>query len=148
MPDLNFRKKIIDVSKILKSWQHRKLTLLGKVTVIKTLALPKLIHLLTSLPNLKQSLFNDLNKLFFNFIWDGKPEKNKRNTLIADFEDGGLKMIYLQQFNAYLKISWIKRFFSNLKGGWQKIMATNIKYYGGERIFSLHFGKMSFIACI
>ena len=74
MPDLNFRKKIIDVSKILKSWQHRKLTLLGKVTVIKTLALPKLIHLLTSLPNLKQSLFNDLNKLFFNFIWDGKSE--------------------------------------------------------------------------
>jgi hypothetical protein len=44
MPDLNFRKKIIDISKILKSWQHRKLTLLGKVTVIKTLALPKLIH--------------------------------------------------------------------------------------------------------
>jgi hypothetical protein len=41
MPDLNFRKKIIDVSKILKSWQHKKLTLLGKVTVIKTLALPK-----------------------------------------------------------------------------------------------------------
>ena len=44
MPDLNFREKIIDISKILKSWQHRKLTLLGKVTVIKTLALPKLIQ--------------------------------------------------------------------------------------------------------
>ena len=112
MPDLNFRKKIIDVSKILKSWQHRKLTLLGKVTMIKTLALPKLIHLLTSLPNLKQSLFNNLNKLVFNFIWDGKPEKIKPNyILIADFEDGGLKMIYLQQFNAHLKISWVKRFF-------------------------------------
>jgi hypothetical protein len=42
--------QLIDVSKILKSWQHRKLTLLGKVTVIITLALPKLIHfLLTSL---------------------------------------------------------------------------------------------------
>ena len=94
MSDLNFRKNIIDVSKILKSWQHRKLPLLGKVTVIKTLALPELIHLLTSLPNLKQSLFNDLDKLFFNFIWDGKPEKIKRNTLIADFEDGGLKMIH------------------------------------------------------
>jgi hypothetical protein len=64
MPDLNFRKKIIDISKILKSWQHRKLTLLGKVTVINTLALPKLIHLFTSLPNLKQSMLNELNKLF------------------------------------------------------------------------------------
>jgi hypothetical protein len=47
-----------------------------KVTVIKTLALPKLIHLFTSLPNLKQSMLNELNKLFFNFIWDGKTEKN------------------------------------------------------------------------
>jgi hypothetical protein len=44
---------------LLLFWDlHRKLTLLGKVTVIKTLALPKLIHLPTSLPNLKQSLFN------------------------------------------------------------------------------------------
>jgi hypothetical protein len=77
MPDLNFRKKIIDVLKILKSWQHRKLTLLGKVTIIKTLALPKLINLLTSLPNVRQSLCNDLNKLFFNVIWDGKPEKTR-----------------------------------------------------------------------
>ena len=72
--------------------------------MIKTFALPKLIHLLTSLPNLEQALFNDLNKLFFIFTWDGKSVKIKRNTLITDFEDGGLKMIHLQQFNAYLKI--------------------------------------------
>jgi hypothetical protein len=45
---------------------HIKLN--GKVTVIKTLALPKLIHLLTSLANLKQSLFNDLNKDFLSKI--------------------------------------------------------------------------------
>ena len=82
MPDLNFRKKIIDISKILKSWQHRKLTLLGKVTVIKTLALPKLIHLFTSLPNLKQSMLNELNKLFINFIWDGKTEKKLGRTVL------------------------------------------------------------------
>jgi hypothetical protein len=58
MPDLNFRKKIIDVSKILKSWQHRKLTLL---------------------PNLKQSLFNDLNKLFF--ILYGIENQKKSNEI-------------------------------------------------------------------
>ena len=61
--DINFTKKI-KVKAILKSWQHRKLTLLGKITVIKTLALPKLIHLLTSLPNLPQTKINDLNSLF------------------------------------------------------------------------------------
>jgi hypothetical protein len=46
--DVNFIKKIKEVTEILKSWQHRKLTLLRKITAIKTLALPKLIHLLTS----------------------------------------------------------------------------------------------------
>ena len=59
--DINFTKKIKEVKAILKGWQHRKLTLLGKITVIKTLALPKLIHLLTSLPNLPQTKINDLN---------------------------------------------------------------------------------------
>jgi hypothetical protein len=59
---------------ILKSWQHRKLTLLGKITVIKTLALPKLIHLLTSLPNLPQTKINDLNSL--------SPSKLENNRLI------------------------------------------------------------------
>jgi hypothetical protein len=32
------------------------------------------------------SMLPALNKLFFNFIWDGKPEKIKRNTLIADYD--------------------------------------------------------------
>ncbi len=35
----------------LKSWQHRKITLIGKITVLKTSALPKLINVLTVLPN-------------------------------------------------------------------------------------------------
>jgi hypothetical protein len=47
---------IKEVKAILKSWQHRKLTLLGKITVIKTLALSKLIHL----PNLPQTKIKDL----------------------------------------------------------------------------------------
>ena len=142
MSDLNFRKKIIDISKILKSWQHRKLTLLGKITVIKTLALPKLIHLFTSLPNLKEEALNELNKLFFNFIWDGKSEKIKRNTLIADCKVGGLKMVHLQSFNAYLKVSWIKRYFSNLCGCWQTILTHTLKKYGGTRSLSLQKNKL------
>jgi hypothetical protein len=77
----------------------------------------------------------DRGKTVCSLRWSGGIIQ--RTILIADFEDGGLKMIHLQQFNAYLKISWVKRFFSNLKSGWQKSMAKKIKYYGGERMFSL-----------
>ena len=55
--EIIFSKKIKEVSAMLKSWQHIKLTLMGKITVIKSLALSKLVHLLTALPNLIQSRF-------------------------------------------------------------------------------------------
>jgi hypothetical protein len=97
--DVNFTKTIKEVKVLLRSWQHRKLTLLGKITVIKTLALPKLIRLPTSLPNLPQAKINDLNSLFYNFIWNGKSDKIKRSTLIGDIYQEGLKMIDFQSFN-------------------------------------------------
>ena len=45
----------------------------------------------------------------FDFIWEGKPEKIKREILIQDYEKGGLKMINLEMFIMSLKISWLKR---------------------------------------
>ena len=41
----------MDFEKCLLQWRHRKLTLMGKIVVIKSYALPKLIYPLTSLPN-------------------------------------------------------------------------------------------------
>jgi hypothetical protein len=39
---------------------------MGKITVIKSLALSKLVHLLTALPNLTQSRLNELTSLFYD----------------------------------------------------------------------------------
>ena len=36
---------------LIKRWSHRKLSLIGKITVVKTFALPKLIYPLTVLNN-------------------------------------------------------------------------------------------------
>ena len=140
--DINFSKKIKEVTMILKSWQHRKLSLLGKVTVIKSLALSKLVHLLTSLPDLNQQKFNELNTLFYNFIWNGKSERIKRNTLIGDVIQGGLKMVHIQSFCSYLKIGWIKRCIENIDGSWQKILLCNLQCFGGARVFSLQKDKI------
>ena len=40
----NLDPKIVEFEKCLQQWQHRILTLMGKVVVIKTYALPKLIY--------------------------------------------------------------------------------------------------------
>jgi len=50
----------------LKQWLHRKLTLMGKITVVKTFALPKLIYPLTVLNNPNIKLIEDIHKYIFN----------------------------------------------------------------------------------
>ena len=80
MIDINFKQKIQEISKLLKIWQHPKLTFLGKNNVINPITLPNIIHLLKSLPSLYTAMLDELNRIFFSFIWDGKTEKIKRKT--------------------------------------------------------------------
>ena len=84
----NLEPKIKEFEKCLQQWQHRKLTLMGKIVVIKNYALPKLIYFLTSLPNPPKDTINRLEKSMYNFLWDGKPDKIKRET--QDYDHGGL----------------------------------------------------------
>ena len=57
-------------------WRHRKLTLMrGKIVVIKSYALPKLVYPLTSLPNPPKETIKHIEKLMYDFVWDGKPDK-------------------------------------------------------------------------
>ena len=42
--ELNFNNKICAIEKTLNIWKCRKLTLMGKINIVKTLALAKLIY--------------------------------------------------------------------------------------------------------
>ena len=50
---------------------------MGKITVIKNYALSKLIYALSSLPNPLTQTVEIIEKLMYDFIWDGKLEKLK-----------------------------------------------------------------------
>ena len=58
----NSEPKIIEFEKCLMQWRHRKLTLIGKIVVIKSYALPKLIYPLTSLPNPPKETIKHIEK--------------------------------------------------------------------------------------
>jgi len=40
----------------------------------------------------------NLNKTLYHFIWNGKIDRVKRDIIIKDLEEGGLKMIELESF--------------------------------------------------
>ena len=73
--DQNVEKKIIDIKKIINLWNARYLTPLGKVTIIKSLLISKITHVLLSHPTPSTYILNKLNIIFKNFIWKGKTPK-------------------------------------------------------------------------
>ena len=78
---LNFSDKLQSINKILSAWCWRDLTFIGKITVIKSLALPILIQILPVLPNPPDNILKDIQKTFYKFLWNGKRDKVKREIL-------------------------------------------------------------------
>ncbi|XP_021356585.1 uncharacterized protein LOC110452408 [Mizuhopecten yessoensis] len=126
-------------------WSKRNLTLLGKITVVKTLALPLITHLLYSLPNPGKKWISEINTVFYRFIWGYKPDKIKRDTMILEYGEGGLKMIHIESFMKYLKIKWVKRLYDG-NGDWQSLAKSNFSKFGGERLWNLKKSKLEEIS--
>jgi hypothetical protein len=95
---------------------------MGKVTVIKTFALPKLIYPLSVLPNPSKKVIEGLKTAIFKFIWANKPDKIKRKRLTQDYENGGIKLTDIDCFLNAIKASWVKRYLDkNNKSKWKTL---------------------------
>lgn len=135
---LNFVEKIQKVKTLLDAWNYRNLTYLGKITVIKSLALPILIQCLTVLPNPPKTLLNQLQHTFFLFVWNGKPDKIKRNVSINLLENGGLKIPHLESFCYSLKMTWIHKLLDPFNmSPWKTLLVDEYNKFGGDKIWLL-----------
>ena len=61
----------------------------------------------------------------FNFIWDDKPDKIKRDISVLNYENGGIKILDLVSFITSLKTSWIKRYLYGV-GKWKSIIEAQV----------------------
>ena len=96
--DVNTNEILTKIENICNQWSKRKLTLLGRITVIKSFALAKFIHLFLALPNPPGELVKTLDKLFYKFLWNSGPDRIKRCAIIKDLAAGGLRMININLF--------------------------------------------------
>ena len=107
--DLNTGQIYSNIEALCKVWSKRKLTLFGRITIIKSLALAKFVHLFLALPNPPGELMKKLDKIFYKFLWNSGPDRIKRNIIIKDVTAGGLRMINTKTFIKALHISWLRR---------------------------------------
>ena len=75
---LNYNEKLDKVRNVLSCWQYRRLTLIGKITVLKSLVASQLVYVLSPLLT-NAKVIKEVNKLFYSFLWNGKGDKIKRD---------------------------------------------------------------------
>ena len=126
MIKMNYANKIVQIKHSIKIWRRRFLSPLGKITVIKSLLLPKVIHLLTALPNPDAETLNIISGIFYDFLWYGRA-KIKQSVVVKQYLEGGLNMINLIAFNQALKITWLRRILQR-ESKWQLLIKKTGEY--------------------
>lgn len=138
---LNFPPKLSRLKRSLNLWTQRDITPIGRNILFKTFAISKLVYLFQTLPNPPSSFILELNSILYNFIWNDKPDKVKRQTIINPIHLGGLKVIHLESFIHSLKITWIKRYLSESNGVWKIFLDYYLSDFGKEFFFKCNFSK-------
>ena len=137
MSELNFKDKLAETKKLFLIWSKRISTPLGRIAILKSLILSKLIYLWILLPNPPTYLIDRLQKDVYNFVWDKKPDKIKRCNAMQDLVDGGIGLPHLATYLDALKIIWARKLVQDSDIKWKHILKTYLpitdrfKDYGG-----------------
>lgn len=134
--DTNFEPLIKKIENIIKVWKQRQLTIYGKSLIIKTLLVSQLVYRLSVLPTPKSAYFQKLNNIIYGFLWNNKPPRISRNTLIGPINWGGINMVHVENKEKALKIAWVKRLLAEGNQGSWKILASRHFPDNGKIIWS------------
>ena len=114
----NWTGKIDTIIRLIKTWEKRNLSLIGKVHIIKTFLLSQIIYIMQALI-LQDDVLKTINTFIFKFLWKKKFsnrkvfEKVHRDVLCNGYEIGGLKMINVIDLQHSFIIKWIKCVYCN-----------------------------------
>ena len=83
------------------TWSHDE-------NVLWSVALPQVLYV-TSILYTPKWVTAEIDKILFKFLWSDKKPHVKKETIIADIDYGGLKMVHFESVQKAIKLSWIKR---------------------------------------
>ena len=97
------------IRKDINSWKYRFLSIFGKITVIKTLCIPKINHVIAVVPNPSVAHLKLLESELKFFISDGNPNVVDEITRKMAVKDGGFGVPNINTFWKSIRMSWLRR---------------------------------------
>ena len=119
----NFEQKLNSMKNILNLWKSRSVTLHGRIIILKSLALSKLVNN-TSVLSFPPQFTSSVKSIISQFVWNNQP-KIKHNTMIGPKIKGGLDMPDFKIISNAFKVTWIRRLHeSSTDASWSHIPHT------------------------
>lgn len=118
-------------------WKWRNLSILGKIQIIKTFAIPKLMFRVSVIP-IPNDLVKEVNSILYTFIWNGQ-DKVKRCALISDIDQGGLKMLDIESMINARRVICLKKFLEDYPSTWKSFLNSCILSVDGSLILHCNF---------
>ncbi len=84
-----WQKKIVKMKQKLNHWKMRNLTLMGKTYLLKSVGLSTLLYAV-DLQSVPEYVKNEINGIIWNFIWNDKNDKVKRDICMRTIAEGGI----------------------------------------------------------
>ena len=106
---INYNDKLSEIKLLFNIWSKRTITPIGRIAVLKSLVLSKLIHLWILLPDPPDLFIQNLQKLCFQFVWGGNRDRISRKTAIKTVKQGGVNVPDIQKYIHALKLQWIRK---------------------------------------
>lgn len=104
----------------------RGLSLFGKVTIIKTFLIPKILYV-SSVFETPTEIIKKMERMIFNFLWKG-PDKVIRHSVINMVKKGGLNLTDLETQIKLMRLSWIPRILDcTREGPWKSYFTHYLK---------------------
>ena len=114
----NYTENVNNIELTFNIWKQRQLSILGKVQIIKTVGISKLLFV-CNMSIVPDKIIKEAKSIFFKFLWNG-PNKIKELSTVGDIQQGGMKMPHLESINESLRVVWVKRYESDNYHPWKQ----------------------------
>ena len=127
--EVNYEARITKAKSWVNVWKSRDLTLMGKVTIIKSLIYSQFAYLAIPLLGPNCSLIKKIDTLIFNFLWGSKRDKVKREVIKRKKDEGGLGLFDFPDYLTSMKMTIIKKILNpKFKHSWKSIFVRQFKF--------------------
>jgi hypothetical protein len=104
--------------KCVNLYSRRDLSLRGRSTILNVV-LCSSIWYVGSLISMPEIVLKKINKLVFKFLWNNKPELIKRETLLNDYQQGGLKVVDIKSKIESFRVRQVLQLIKGNKAKWK-----------------------------